>query len=199
MSIKHSYSIETENIIKKLAKETQLTQLQKKGLFLHLLDKDTPFLKGTENVLQSDPDNIYYKKTRKKLLSVGCLRKKNAIVQSGCYERDTFVPFKGKEISERDKESFIFKLAYGCARPDTPDIKEIYKHSKSHKTSKYGITKSRKEELSDEISDRMKFLDEMKKVSSQHYDKGYIPIVKQEIALKVKELEDLEKCEDINN
>ena len=193
MSIRHSYSIDTENIIKELAKETELTQLQKKGLFLHLLNKDKPFLKETDNVLQNGRDNIYHKKARKKMQSVGCLRKKNAIVQSGCYERDTFVPFKGKEISERDKESFIFKLAYGCPRPNTPDMEEIYKHSKSDKTSKYAINKSRKDELYDEVSDRLKFLDDMKNVSSQHYDKGYIPIVKQEIALKLKELEDLER------
>ena len=199
MSVIHSYSTETEKIIKELAKETQLTQLQKKGLFLHLLNKEESFISKSESVLPNHSETPYHKKKRKKLQAVvGSLRKKDAIVQSGCYERDNFIPFKGKQISERDKDSFIFKLAYGCPRPDTPDMKEIHKLCKYHKTSSSGSNKSRKEELLDEISDRMKFLDEMQKVSSQHYDKGYIPVIKQEIALKLKELQELEKCNNIN-
>jgi len=67
-------------------------------------------------------------------------------------------------------------------------MKDVYQHSKPVKKSK-----SRKEELYDEISDRLKFLEEMKTVSSKQYDKSYVPVVKQEIALKLKELEDLEK------
>ena len=120
---------------------------------------------------------------------VGSLRKKDAIVQSGCYKRDNFIPFKGKQISERDKDSFIFKLAYGCPRPDTPEMKDVFQLVKPNQNT----SKDRKEELHDEISDRMVFLEEMKRVSSKHYDKSYVPIVKQEIALKLKELEDLDK------
>ena len=194
MSSRNSYSTDTEKVIRQLAKETQLTQLQKKGLFLHLLDKNQPLLHG--NRPQENNNGTQYKEEQKrkrnKMQMVGCLRKQEAIVQSGCYERTTFVPYKGKEISERDKDSFIFKLAYGCARPDTPDMKDVFNQSKPMKTSK-----SRKDELYGEISDRLKFLEEMKQVTLKHYDKSYVPIVKQEIALKLKELEEFEKCNDI--
>ena len=188
MSVRHSYSEETARIIRQLAKETDLTQLQKKGLFLHLLDKNKSFKYGQNENGTNQEHSQNRKKPKTKMNMVGCLRKQTDIVQSGCYERDNFVPCKGKEISERDKESFIFKLAYGCPRPDTPDMKDVYQHSKPVKKSK-----SRKEELHDEISDRLKFLEEMKTVSSKQYDKSYVPVVKQEIALKLKELEDLEK------
>ena len=120
---------------------------------------------------------------------VGKLRKQSDIVQTGCYERDNYVPLKGKQISERDKESFIFKLAYGCPRPDTPEMKDVYRLANPNPK----FAKDRKEELHDEISDRMAFLEEMKRVSSKHYDKSYVSIVKQEIALKLKELEELDK------
>ena len=194
MSSRNSYSTETEKVIRQLAKETKLTQLQKKGLFLHLLDKNRPVLHGHGSHNNNNGTQYYeeQKRKRNKMQMVGCLRKQEDIVQSGCYERDTFVPYKGKEISERDKESFIFKLAYGCPRPDTPDMKDVYKQSRPMKMSK-----SRKEELYGEISDRLEFLEEMKQVSLKHYDKSYVPIVKQEIALKLKELEELEKCNDI--
>ena len=186
MSSRHSYSTETEKIVRDLAKETQLTQLQKKGLFLHLLDRNNSLMQKHAN--RNGLENSEYKRKRNKVEMVGCLRKHSEIVKSGCYERDTFVPYKGKEISERDKESFIFKLAYGCPRPDTPDMKDVYKHSKPIK-----ISKPRKEELYNEISDRLEFLEEMKQVSSKHCDKGYVSIVKQEIAIKLKELEELDK------
>ena len=194
MSKKDSYSAETEKVIRKLAKETKLTQLQKKGLFLHLLDKNIPFA-HCDGLNDSNNGRQYFEKQKRKrnqMKMVGCLRKQEDIVQSGCYERDTFVPYKGKEISERDKESFIFKLAYGCPRPDTPDMKDVYKQSRP-----LTMSKSRKEELYGEISDRLEFLEEMKQVALKNYDKSYIPIVKQEIALKLKELEEFEKCNDI--
>ena len=186
MSARHSYSSDTERVIRELAKETQLTQLQKKGLFLHLLDKN-------KSLIHEDAfyDTIEEQKPKRKkdLNMVGKLRKQSDIVQSGCYERDNYVPLKGKQISERDKDSFIFKLAYGCPRPDTPEMKDVYRLAKPNE--KY--SKDRKQELHDEISDRMVFLEEMKRVSSKTYDKSYVPIVKQEIALKLKELEELDK------
>ena len=66
MSVIHSYSTETEKIIKELAKETQLTQLQKKGLFLHLLNKEESFMSKTESVLPNHSETPYHKKERKK-------------------------------------------------------------------------------------------------------------------------------------
>ena len=188
MSIRHSYSSDTERVIRELAKESQLTQLQKKGLFLHLLDKNKSLIH--KDAYHDHEANEERKQKRNKDFNmVGKLRKQSDIVQSGCYERDNFVPYKGKEISERDKESFIFKLAYGCPRPDTPEMKDVFQLANPNKST----SKDRKEELHDEISDRMVFLEEMKRVSSKHYDKSYVPIVKQEIALKLKELEELDK------
>ena len=188
MSVGHSYSTETEKVIRQLAKETELTQLQKKGLFLHLLDKNKSLThEGTKPYSAGDNKT---KKVRNKFQMVGCLRKHCDIVESGCYQRDTFVPYKGKEISERDKENFIFKLAYGCPRPDTPDMKDVY-----NQTKPATMLKSRKDELYDEISDRLHFLEEMKKASLKNYDNSYVPVVKQEIAFKLKELEVLEKSQ----
>ena len=188
MSVRNSYSSDTERVVRELAKETQLTQLQKKGLFLHLLDKNKSLIH--KDAFYDHNANEEQKPKRKKDLNmVGKLRKQSDIVQTGCYERDNYVPLKGKEISERDKESFIFKLAYGCPRPDTPEMKDVYRLANPSQK----FTKDRREELHDEISDRMIFLEDMKRVSSKHYDKSYVPIVNQEIALKLKELEELDK------
>ena len=189
MSVRHSYSSDTARVIQELAKETQLTQLQKKGLFLHLLDKNKSLFHKDAAYNHAASEEQKSRK-RKDLNTVGKLRKQSDIVQSGCYERDNYIPLKGKEISERDKEGFIFKLAYGCPRPDTPEMKDVYKLANPSQN----ISKDRKQELYDEISDRMTFLEDMKRVSSKHYDKSYVPIVKQEIALKLKELEELHKC-----
>ena len=197
MSIRHSYSGDTERIIHELAKETRLTQLQQKGLFLHLLQRDGSLESAAEHAHLQFSNNVHQaKKTKKKLESVKSLRKKTDILKSGCYERDRYVPFKGREISDRDKDNLIFKLAYGCPRPDTPDTEEVFKTSKTRENEKKH--KPRREELFDEITERLEFLDEMNMVSSQHHKRDYISIVKQEIAAKVKELEVLEKSKFVN-
>ena len=99
MSVRHSYSSDAERIIQELAKETQLTQLQQKGLFLHLLQRDKTLANDAEQTHPELSGNVYQtKKTKKKLESVKSLRKKTDILKSGCYERDRYVPFKGREI-----------------------------------------------------------------------------------------------------
>ena len=68
MSIRHSYSGDTERIIHELAKETRLTQLQQKGLFLHLLQRDGSLESAAEHAHLQFSNNVHQaKKTKKKL------------------------------------------------------------------------------------------------------------------------------------
>ena len=72
MSVRHSYSEETARIIRELAKETDLTQLQKKGLFLHLLDKNKSFKHGQPENGTNRENFQNRKKPRTKMNMVGC-------------------------------------------------------------------------------------------------------------------------------
>ncbi len=80
---------------------------------------------------------------RQPLNAVRSLRKKEAIVESGAYDRDIVAPPKGKgnrkkiqfkfhilkifglEIGEKDKDELIHRMAYGCPPSKTPDVDEV--------------------------------------------------------------------------
>lgn len=81
-----------------LASESRLSLLQYRGLFEHLNAKGVP----------KKPEKVAIKAKKKYSLDeIASLRKKDAIIQSGVYERDKIVPPKGK----RGFFIQIFKLA----------------------------------------------------------------------------------------
>ena len=75
-----------------LASESRLSMLQFRGLFEHL----NPNSRNRKTDSTSTVTSTKKKKKRISLDSLASLRKKADIIKSGSYERDTFVPPKGK-------------------------------------------------------------------------------------------------------
>ena len=76
-----------------LASEHRLSMLQFRGLFEHLHPD------SGKRAAEARPDSNPRPKSRPKRVSldgIAALRKKDAIIRSGGYERDPFVPPKGK-------------------------------------------------------------------------------------------------------
>ncbi len=70
-----------------MASESRLSLLQYRGLFEHL---------NSEGVPKKPPKVVIKTKKKYSLDEVASLRKKDAIIKSGGYERDKIVPPRGK-------------------------------------------------------------------------------------------------------
>jgi len=186
-AIKH---IGYDDSSKALAQESNLSSLKKRGLYAHLMKTDVSSSNSANKKIEDSPKR-HSAGYKIRLNQLKALRKKEDIVSNGLYQRDTYIPPKSKGISESDKEDLIYRFAFGCDRPKTPEMTEKIKSSEPVRG---GPSDSRKNQLVQEISERMEFLEAMKGMTKDHRGGGnnYQDIVKQEIAAKLKELKSYE-------
>ena len=83
-------------IFLELASESRLSMLQFRGLFEHLNPNSSHHHRTSDSLTTSTTTTNKKKKKRIPLECLAALRKKEDIIKSGSYERDTFVPPKGK-------------------------------------------------------------------------------------------------------
>ena len=108
-----------------MADENRLSVVKRKGLVDHLLKTSQQPQSFQE--AYGPRQRPFIRRSKTHLDSLTALRKKEAIVKSGAYERSHIAPPKGKEINDREKEKLIHRMAYRCDPPDYPDIQELFK------------------------------------------------------------------------
>lgn len=93
-----------------LADENRLSVIKRKGLVDHLLKKHVVG-ENLEDVNQTygPRQRPFVKRHKSSLDSIASLRKKDAIVKSGAYERSTIAPPKGKGNTKLGSTFLIIK------------------------------------------------------------------------------------------
>ncbi|XP_067005620.1 UPF0193 protein EVG1 homolog [Anabrus simplex] len=183
------YSKETQELLKVLMEESKLTILQRKVLQSSIKNGESLPLFPSENVKnlpQSAESNL-----------AGCTitssfkkRTKEDIIRSGAYEREKFIP--PLPIVDKTKEKIKLQslMAYGKVLPPTPCIRG---QRRPQKPMEQVNDSDRFEELVGEVRERIEFLLDMRNLGQE---KKYRPIIQQEIAAKVRQMEaiDKERC-----
>ena len=186
-------SQETKNILSEICAASHISTARSRHIFNYLSA-------GAKNELEHfvDPSSAVETRCRSsgpKVVKasntdVPRRRKKSDIEASGSYKRDEYRPPKRKEISVKDKEALLFRMAYGRDIPSLPDVAEIlHKRAAHHGSAKDEASQAQRfEELREEVSDRKAFLEEARLLGISG---RYEAVVNCEIAQKIKEMESI--------
>ncbi|GFG36679.1 hypothetical protein Cfor_09409 [Coptotermes formosanus] len=190
-SHKVKYSTATDQLLKALLEESKLSNLHRQQIqkSLHNGDSLPPpssgrtIRSGGRGLTNATVKNyIFHKK-----------RTQEAIILSGAYERDPFVPIHPKVDKEKEKMKLQSLMACGKIIPSTPVHKmhlatrapqNILKHT------------DRFAELTEDVQDCLEFLSEMRELG---YEKKYRPIIEHQIAAKVGQMKAInpQRCQEL--
>ncbi|KAK3907951.1 UPF0193 protein EVG1 [Frankliniella fusca] len=191
-----TYSPETHQLLRVLMAESRLTMLQRKQLGDSLREgRSLPAQPPTAHAPASLP-RAPVDGPPAGAFRLGCRRLQDAIVSSGAYERERFVPAHPRIDKEKEKRSFQDKMSFGKEMPPSPRSKKgkVWRSS----SQETGPDIDRFDELVHEVNERVQFLKDMEALGQGH---KYYPIIQQEIAAKVREMEriDKERCRELEN
>ncbi|XP_063223053.1 UPF0193 protein EVG1 homolog [Bacillus rossius redtenbacheri] len=113
-------------------------------------------------------------------------RSRAAIEQSGAYEPDSYWPTRPAVDLEKEKLRLQGLMAFGKELPPSPRRKAAKGRREPLRTPD---REAWFDELVREVEDRVQFLAEMKELGA---DREYRPLVEQEIAAKVRQMEALD-------
>ncbi|XP_034247643.1 UPF0193 protein EVG1 [Thrips palmi] len=189
-----TYSPETHQLLKVLMAESRLTMLQRKQLGASLRQGDSlPAQPQPAHCPSSLPraNNPFEANNPFRL---GCRRLRDTILSSGAYERDRFVPAHPRIDKDGEKRTFQDKMSFGRVMPPSPRNKKSKFRRPSSPPAQAEM--DRFDELVQEVNERVQFLKEMEDLGQAH---KYYPIIQQEIAAKVREMEriDKERCKEL--
>ncbi|KAL6262229.1 hypothetical protein P5V15_007325 [Pogonomyrmex californicus] len=177
------YSEETRNLIKLLMEESKLTMLQRKTI-QEAIDKGEslpPSIDKTKNT--KDKIETY----QVKFPSAWKRRSQDTIISSGAYEREQYRRTAPLPNKEKQKRHLACMMAYGKDMPETPHGPKIL--HKVKREPKIPENADFLNEMVQGIRERMDFLHDMENLGM---GKKYQPIIKQEIAEKIRLIESLD-------
>ncbi|KAG8233083.1 hypothetical protein J437_LFUL013083 [Ladona fulva] len=177
---KNKYSKETHDLLRVMMDECKLSYLQKKQLDYSIRNGDSlPLASQTGKTAVPSRQKIEIKPTSFQRRSLESIQK------MGAYDREKFVPAHPRVDKELEKSKLQSIMAFGKEIPQTPVGKRIWKR----KSAEIPQDHDRFDELIEEVIDRKQFLNEMEEYGQ---GKKYQQLIKTEIEIKLKEMQELD-------
>ncbi|XP_044733613.1 UPF0193 protein EVG1 homolog [Chrysoperla carnea] len=178
------YSPETHKFLNELMEESKLT-MQQRNKFNYHLRTGEPFPTNT----RSRSVTKFDKQPRIVLTNTQSqLRSQTTIINSGAYERDKFTP--NTPIINREEAKLKLQELMEHGKEALKQKTKAKQHGSGDKKEKTEEPKyvTRFDELKAEIQERIDWLEEMRQLGQ---DKPYRDVIHQQIAAKLKEIENL--------